>query len=96
MADYFDIICATSQLCERSFCGLPIREFADVNVQEPFEVRRLAEFPKGKEFTKFFSLRLDEVFREKQFDFILVDSEASAGDRLLDAGQTLAAQSTLR
>ena len=76
MADYFDIICATSQLCERSFYGLPIREFEDVNVQEPFEVRRLAEFPKGKEFTKFFYLGLDEVFREKQFDFILVDSEA--------------------
>ena len=76
MADYFDITCATSLLSDRSFYGLPIREFEDVNVKEPFAVCRLAEFPKRKEFTKFFYIGLDEVFREKQFDFILVDSEA--------------------
>jgi glycosyltransferase involved in cell wall biosynthesis len=76
MADYFAITCATSQLSDRSFYGLPIREFEEANVQEPFTVRRLAEFPKGKEFTKFFYRELDKVFREKQFDFILIDSEA--------------------
>jgi L-malate glycosyltransferase len=76
MADYFDITCATSQLSDRSFYGLPIREFEEVNVEEPFTVRRLDEFPKGKEFTQFFYVGLDKVFREKQFDFILVDVEA--------------------
>jgi glycosyltransferase involved in cell wall biosynthesis len=76
MADYFDITCATSQLSNRSFYGLPIREFEEANGPEPFCVRRLAEFPKEREFTKFFYRGLDRVFREKQFDFILVDSEA--------------------
>ena len=75
MADYFDITCVTSQLTDRSLYGLPIRDFEEVNVQEPFTLRRLDEFPKGKEFTKFFYIGLDEVFREKQFDFILVDIE---------------------
>jgi glycosyltransferase involved in cell wall biosynthesis len=76
MADYFDITCATSQLSGRSFYGLPAREFEEANAQEPLALRRLPEFPKGKEFTKFFYRGLDRVFREKKFDFILVDSEA--------------------
>ena len=76
MADYFDITCATSPLSGRSFYGLPAQEFEESNVQEPFALRRLPEFPKGKDFTKFFYRGLDRVFREKQFDFILVDSEA--------------------
>jgi L-malate glycosyltransferase len=75
LADYFDITCATSKLSDRSFYGLPIQEFEEVNAQEPFLVRRFAELPKGKEFTKFFYSGLEQVFREKQFDFILVDSE---------------------
>src|SRR6516162_3236141 len=76
MADYFDITCATSPLSGRSFYGLPAQEFEESNVQEPFALRRLPEFPKGKDFTKFFYRGLDRVFREKKFDFILVDSEA--------------------
>jgi len=75
LAEYFDITCATSQLSDRSFYGLPIQDFEEVNTQEPFLVRRLVEFPKGKKFTKFFYGGLERVFREKQFDFILVDSE---------------------
>jgi L-malate glycosyltransferase len=75
LAEYFDITCATSQLSGRSFYGLPIENFEEVNRQEPFQLRRLDEFPKGKQFTKFFYTGLDRVFREKQFDFILVDSE---------------------
>jgi len=76
LADYFDITCATSQLSDRFFYGLPVRQLQEDNVREPFALRRLPEFPKGKEFTKFFYRGLDRVFREKQFDFILVDSEA--------------------
>ncbi len=76
LSDYFDITCATSQLTERSFYGLPIQEFEEVDVEEPFSVRRLAEYPRGKEFTKFIYKGLSDVFREKQYDFILVDSEA--------------------
>jgi glycosyltransferase involved in cell wall biosynthesis len=76
MADYFDIICATSELSDRSIFGLPMEDFEEVDVEEPFSVRRLTEFPKGKEFTKFLYRGLGKVFREKQFDFILVDSEA--------------------
>ena len=76
LADYFDITCATSQLSDRSFYGLPVRQLEEDNVREPFALRRLPEFPKEKEFTKFFYRGLDRVFREKQFDFVLVDSEA--------------------
>jgi L-malate glycosyltransferase len=76
LANYFDITCATSQLSDRSFFGLPVLELDEDNVREPFVLRRLPEFPKGREFTKFFYRGLDTVFREKQFDFILVDSEA--------------------
>ncbi|MBV8225113.1 MAG: hypothetical protein JO232_07995, partial [Verrucomicrobia bacterium] len=75
LADYFDITCATSKLSDRSFYGLPIQEFEDINSQEPFLLRRLAEFPKGKEFTQFFYSGLHNAFREKEFDFVLVDSE---------------------
>ena len=75
LAEYFDITCATSKLSDQSLYGLPIQDFEEVNAYEPFSVRRFVEFPKGKEFTKFFYSGLEQVFREKQFDFILVDSE---------------------
>jgi hypothetical protein len=39
MADYFDITCATSELSDRSIYGRPMREFEEVDVEEPFSVR---------------------------------------------------------
>jgi len=72
---FFSVTCATSELHEQKLYGRSIHDFEESKLNEPFALRRFKEWPRNQKFTRLMYSGLVRLFREKQFDFVLVDSE---------------------
>jgi glycosyltransferase involved in cell wall biosynthesis len=75
LADQFEVTCATSDQIDQQGYGWPTEGSSFGRQEEPVDVRRFSEWPKGAKRTRFIYRRLGRLFREKQFDFVIADSE---------------------
>lgn len=75
LASFFSVTCATSELGEQKVYGRSIHDFEEKNLNEPFALHRFREWPRNQKVTRLMYPGLVRLFRERQFDFVLVESE---------------------